>query len=519
MFMEAILMKKLTLKVTTLAVIITFCTPFAFAEDSNTWLNDGAEALAAAKRVVPNLKHAKNVILFLGDGMGISTITAARIFEGQQKGIDGERNQLAFEKLPYVALSKTYSANQQTSDSAPTMTAIVSGVKTNDGELSINQSVVRSEPSNAVIQANKVITILEQAEMSGRSTGVVTTARLTHATPAATYAHTSNRDWEANSNLPADAVAGGVKDIAAQMIDNFGAGGIGDGLEVALGGGRTYYLPNTVFDPEYTSIKGRRTDGRDLTTEFVNKFGGSYVWNKTQFDAINSLTTTKLLGLFEPSHMQYDYDRPADKAGEPSLAEMTDKAIDILKNNPKGYFLMVEGGRIDHASHAGNAYRTLSETVAFSNAVKRALDKVDLNDTLVIVTADHSHTLTLAGYAKRGNPILGKVISTDKTTPDLAADGKPYTTIGFANGVGYHQNQTGDAVYNQTPRAGRIEDMSAVNTEDPDFHQEITVPLKAGETHAGEDVAVFAGGPKAYLIHGAQEESYIYQVMKDAFGF
>lgn len=222
--------------------------------------------------------------------MGISTITAARIFEGQQKGLEGERNKLAFEKLPYVALSKTYSANQQTSDSAPTMTAIVSGVKTNDGELSINQSVVRSEPNNAVIQANKVATILEQAEISGRSTGVVTTARLTHATPAATYAHTSNRDWEANANLPAAAVTGGAKDIAAQMIDNFGAGGIGDGLEVAMGGGRTYYLPNTVFDPEYTTTKGRRTDGRNLTTEFTTKFGGEYVWNKAQFDAINPLT-------------------------------------------------------------------------------------------------------------------------------------------------------------------------------------------------------------------------------------
>lgn len=451
--------------------------------------------------------------------MGISTITAARIFEGQQKGLEGERNKLAFEKLPYVALSKTYSANQQTSDSAPTMTAIVSGVKTNDGELSINQSVVRSEPNNAVIQANKVATILEQAEISGRSTGVVTTARLTHATPAATYAHTSNRDWEANANLPAAAVTGGAKDIAAQMIDNFGAGGIGDGLEVAMGGGRTYYLPNTVFDPEYTTTKGRRTDGRNLTTEFTTKFGGEYVWNKAQFDAINPLTTTKLLGLFEPSHMQYDFDRPADTAGEPSLAEMTDKAIDVLKNNPKGYFLMVEGGRIDHASHAGNAYRTLSDAVAFSDAVKKALDKVDLSDTLVIVTADHSHTLTIAGYPKRGNPILGKVVSLGKTTPDLATDGKPYTTIGFANGVGYYQNQAGDAVYNQTARAGRIEDLTAVNTEDPNFHQEVTVPLLGGETHAGEDVAIFAGGPKAYLMQGVQEQSYIYQVMKDAFGF
>jgi len=512
-------MKQFSLKATTLAVMMTFATPFAFAEDASTWLNDGAASLAAAKKVVPNVKRAKNIILFVGDGMGVSTVSAARIFEGQQKGVDGERNKLAFEKLPYVALSKTYSANQQTSDSAPTMTAMVAGVKTNDGILSLNQSVARSEPSNTVIQANKVATILEQAEASGRATGIVSTARITHATPAATYAHTPNRDWEANANLPAAAVTGGAKDIAAQMIDNFGAGAIGDGLEVALGGGRTYFLPNSAFDPEYTATKGRRTDGRNLTTEFTTKFGGEYVWNKAQFDAINPVATTKLLGLFEPSHMQYDFDRPADTAGEPSLAEMTDKAIDVLKNNPKGYFLMVEGGRIDHGSHAGNAYRTLSDTVALSDAVKKALEKVDLSDTLVIVTADHSHTLTIAGYPKRGNPILGKVVSPGKTTPDLASDGKPYTTVGFANGIGYYQNQAGDAVYSQTARAGRIEDMSAVNTEDPNFHQEVTVPLQGGETHAGEDVAIYAGGPKAYLMQGVQEQSYIYQVMKDAFGF
>jgi len=515
-------MKQFSLKMTAIAVIMAFGSPFAMAaadvEDAKTWLKDGEAALAAAKKLAPNNKRAKNVILFVGDGMGISTVTAARIFEGQQKGLDGERNKLAFEELPYVALSKTYSANQQTSDSAPTMTAMVAGVKTNDGELSVNQSVVRSEPNNAVIQANKVVTILEQAEMSGRSTGIVSTARITHATPAATYAHTSNRDWEANANLPATAVTGGVKDIAAQMIDNFGNGVIGDGLEVALGGGRTYFLPNTAFDPEYTTTKGRRTDGRNLITEFTTKFGGEYVWNKAQFDAINPVATTKLLGLFEPSHMQYEYDRPADTSGEPSLAEMTDKAIDVLKNNPKGYFLMVEGGRIDHASHAGNAFRSLSDTVALSDAVKKALEKVDLNDTLVIVTADHSHTLTIAGYPKRGNPILGKVVSPGKTTPDLAADGKPYTTVGFANGIGYYQNQPGDAVYSQVARAGRIEDMTAVNTEDPDFHQEVTVPL-GSETHSGEDVAIYAGGPKAYLMQGVQEQSYIYQVMKEAFGF
>jgi alkaline phosphatase len=107
--------------------------PEAQAEDASTWVKKGEAALAAAKRLTPNNKPAKNVILFVGDGMGISTITAARIFQGQSKGMDGESNQLSFEKLPYVALSKTYSANQQTADSAPTMTAMVTGVKTNDG--------------------------------------------------------------------------------------------------------------------------------------------------------------------------------------------------------------------------------------------------------------------------------------------------------------------------------------------------------------------------------------------------
>ena len=507
-------MKNLSLKMSVLAVMLAIGSQAAFAEDASTWVNDGQAALAAAKKLVPNAKRAKNVILFLGDGMGISTVTASRIFEGQSKGVDGERNKLSFEKLPYLALSKTYSANQQTPDSAPTMTAIVTGIKTNDGVLSLNQSVFNLEKDNVKVQAAKIVTILEQAELSGRSTGVVTTARLTHATPAATYAHTSTRDWEADSNV---AVGSAVKDIAAQLIDNFGAGGIGNGLEVAMGGGRTYFLPNTVFDPEYTTTKGRRKDGRNLVDEFQAKFTGKYVWNKAQFDAIDPATTTHLLGLFEPSHMQYDYDRATDTAGEPSLTEMTDKAIDILKNNPKGYFLMVEGGRIDHAHHAGNAYRALSDTVAFSDAIKRTLEKVDLNDTLVIVTADHSHTFTIAGYPARGNPILGKVMSPGATATAKASDGNPYTTVSYANGVGYYQNQAGDAVYTQTPRAGRIENMETVNTQDPNFHQEVTVPLTS-ETHAAEDVAIFAGGPKAYLFQGVQEQSYIYYVMKDALG-
>lgn len=483
----------------------------AIAEDQYTWINDGKAALNAAKQLQPNNNKAKNIILFIGDGMGISTVTGSRIFEGQQRGVDGERNQLSFEKLPYLALSKTYSANQQTPDSAPTMSAILTGVKTNDGVLSLNQSVTRDETDNTVIQANKTLTILEQAEQHGLATGIISTARITHATPAATYAHIPNRDWENNAQLPLKAVETGVKDIAVQLIDHLEQN---KNLKVILGGGRQHLLPNTQSDPEYAKKSGKRTDGRDLVNEFKTATKGEYVWNKQQFDAINPNKITHLLGLFEPSHMQYEHDRPKDKAGEPSIAEMTSKAIDILNQNDKGYFLMIEAGRIDHASHAGNAYRTFSDTVALSDAVKVAMEKVNLQDTLIIVTADHSHTLTLAGYPKRGNPILGKVVAPDEAKPTLAIDNKPYTTVGFANGLGYAEQGEEKRPVN----VGRVADMTDVDTTDPDFHQEALVPL-THETHAAEDVAIFAGGPNAHLLHGVQEQSYIYYVMEDAFGF
>ena len=509
-------MKSFSLKASALAVMLALGTQVAYAEDAADWTLDGQAALAQAKQIFPNAKRAKNIILFVGDGMGVSTVTAARIFEGQMKGVDGERNLLSFEKLPYVSMSKTYSANQQTADSAPTMTAMVTGVKTNDGVLSVDQSVKNGDSDNALIQANKLTTILEMAEIKGLSTGVVSTARITHATPAATYAHTSTRDWETKT---ATAPAAGVADIAAQAIDNFGAGGVGDGMEVFLGGGRTKFLPNTVNDPEDAGRKGERSDGRNLVTEFQTKFGADFVWNKAQFDAFDPATNpNRLIGLFERSHMEFEYDRPADTGKEPSLAEMTDKAIEVLKKNPKGYFLMVEAGRIDHGHHAGNAYRALSDTVALSDAVKKALEKVNLNDTLVIVTADHSHTMTMAGYPARGNPVLGKVINPGETAFALAEDGKPYTTISYANGKGYHVGSPGEGVYTLPTVAGRAADMTAVDTTNPDFHQEALVPA-ASETHAAEDVQVFAGGPKAYLFHGVQEQSYIFHVMKDAFGF
>jgi alkaline phosphatase len=459
--------------------------------------------------------RAKNIILFVGDGMGVSTVTAARILEGQLRGESGEENLLSFERFPHVALSKTYSTNQQTPESAGTMTAIMTGEKTRAGMISVNRHSRRKDCRSS--QGKSLKTFLEYAEQAGKSTGVVTTTRLTHATPAATYAHSPERGWEGDSAMPAAALQDGCKDIASQLIEF----PYGDGLEVALGGGRRYFIPNTTPDPELTDQKGRRKDGRDLIQEWLSNSNSAYVWSQAQFDALNVANTDHLLGLFSYSHMQYEVDRSLDPGGEPSLTDMTAKAIDILEKNRQGYFLMVEGGRIDHAHHAGNAYRALTDTIELSNAVTTALDKTDENDTLIIVTADHSHVFTMAGYPTRGNPILGKVVGNNasgdpESKPRLAEDGKPYTTLGYQNGPGFALRDSQILTSKRrVPVSGRKEDLSNIDTEDPHFHQQALVPLKS-ETHGGEDVVIYADGPGADLVHGVMEQNTMFHIMREA---
>ncbi|MGE0594668.1 MAG: alkaline phosphatase [Vicinamibacterales bacterium] len=495
-------------------------------ETPQTWFDDGRAALAEALALPRREGRARNVVLVVGDGMGLSTVAAARILEGQQRGQRGEENRLAFEDLPYVALSKTYSVNQQVADSAPTMTALITGVKTNDGILSLDQRAIRQDHTSA--RGRELRTLLEMAEDAGKATGIVSTARITHATPAATYAHAVERDWEDDSQLSDAARTAGYPDIARQLIDF----SHGNGIEVALGGGRQHFLPETMTDPEYGNAKGQRKDGRNLAAEWAaQRPGGQWIWNRAQFDAVDPATTTHLLGLFEPSHMQYEHDRPGDAAGEPSLSEMASKALDVLSRDAQGFFLLIEGGRIDHAHHAGNAYRALTETIELSNTVRAVLSRVNLDDTLVIVTADHSHVLTFAGYPRRGNPILGKVIGNeDDGSPSTAFDvdllGRPYTTLSYANGPGFpgatDQQGAGPKHFVHAPRAvnpytdGRPR-LSFVDTTAPDYLQESMVPL-AGETHGGEDVAIYATGPWAHLFHGVHEQHYVFHVMSHALG-
>lgn len=506
--------------------------PVKRAETPETWKRDGWAAVdraKATKPILPKKGKPKNVILFIGDGMGVSTLTAARILEGQLRGESGEENRLSFENFPYSALSKTYSTNQQTSDSAPTMSAIITGVKTDEGILSVNQNVVHDD--YRTVKGNEAKTLLEYAEEAGLSTGIVSTARLTHATPGACYAHTADRNWESDADIkkrnPAAYVAG-FPDIARQLIET----PYGDGPEVLLSGGRSKFMTFDQTDPEYSDKHGERLDNRDLIKEWVEKKDDSkYVWNQKDFDKINPKKTKRLMGLFEPSHMRYSFDRKNDKAGEPPLSEMTAKSIDILSRNKKGYFLMVEGGRIDHGSHAGNAYRALTDTIALSDAVRTAASKVDLSNTLIVVTADHSHTLVIQGYPARGNDILGLVRQMDSNgnlEPGYHKDklGLPYTTLSYANGKGY-QGETDkqpagpkkccEDYKKAKPNINGRFDLSNVNTDDPDYLQEAAIPL-TGETHGGEDVAIFAEGVNAYLFRGSMEENWTFYVMADTLG-
>ena len=466
----------------------------ARGESAQQWYSDGARAARAGAELRPSHRKAKNVILFVGDGMGLSTVAAARILEGQLNGRSGEENALSFERFPYLSLSKTYSVDGQTADSAPTMTAMVTGIKTNQGVLSVTQDAKYNDCASS--KGKGVATLLEVAEALGMSTGIVSTARITHATPAATYAHSPNRDWESDAELSADAKTAGCKDIARQLIEF----PYGNGLEVALGGGRSYFLPTTVNDPEDAGSKGRRLDGRNLAGEWASsRPNAAYVWNKAQFDAINPATTKHLLGLFERSHMEYEADRALDAGKEPSLADMTAKSIDILekRNGNKGYFLMVEAGRVDHAHHAGNASRALTDTIALSDAVRTAMRKSSAEDTLIIVTADHSHTFTIAGYPDRGNDILGKVVTDGSLSLD--SNGKPYTTLGYINGPGY-----------RGPAARP--DLTNVDTANVNFLQEAAVPI-GSETHAAEDVGIYARGPGAHAFQGVVEQNVIFHVM------
>jgi alkaline phosphatase len=465
-------------------------------ETAAWWYRLGASQ-AAARGAMGG--QAKNVILFVGDGMSLPTVAAARILDGQRKGLPGEGNLLSWERFPDTAFSRTYNTDSQVPDSAGTMSAMATGVKTRYGVISVGPQAPRYDCEAG--RAAPMLTLWELAAASGMATGVVTTTKVTHATPAATFAHVADRNWENDTLMAKAPGTAACTDIARQMVES----AYGTGPDVLLGGGRGNFMPSTQQDPEYPDRNGLRSDGRDLVAEWQARHpGGVYAWNAAQLAA--APPSAPLLGLFEPEVMHYVHDAAQDRAGAPDLAAMTRAAISHLQARGTGFVLLVEGALIDYAHHEGNAWRALDETIAMSEAVAAADAMTSADDTLILVTADHSHTLSFAGYPTRGNPILGKVERRGRDgtlKPSLGADGMPYTALQYANGPG--------AGKGGAPRA----DLTGVDTTDPGFHQQALVAL-GGETHGGDDVGVWARGPGADAVRGSVEENTLFHFFVQA---
>jgi alkaline phosphatase len=426
--------------------------------------------------------------------MGINTLTAARIYAV------GESGELTIDTLPESAFVKTFSNDAQVTDSAASMSAYMTGVKQNNGVISMSgdtRAVAPAEDgSSRCTNGAPVSTLLELAKARGLATGIVTTTSVTDATPAATYAHACHRKLQ--------------NQIAAMMVPG-GAGynaALGNGLDLVFGGGAQYFRP--------VAKGGKRTDGRDLLAELQAR--GYRTANDAAGLAALSASSQPAIALFAEDDLAYDADR--DPAKQPSLAEMARKAVSLLgQKGDRGFFLMVEGGLIDHALHGSRAKRALQETAAFDAALKAAIDEVQkvdpgLKHTLIVATADHDHTLLINGYSPRSGPttadrpgVLGLVRSLPDGKIKLDKDGAPYAILGF--GTGEHRVQGSRAT-----QAGLTD---AIVSAD-DYHQEAAIHTKS-ETHGGADVYLGATGAGAELFRGTIDNTRVFTLIKEAAGW
>lgn len=286
-------------------------------------------ALSKEQKVKP-----KNVILLIGDGMGIGQMEIARLFE---HGLEGR---LFIETLPYTAIVHTSSSNNRVTDSAAGGTALAIGQKTNNGMIGITPNGKNKD------------SILDSFKKDGKKTAIITTNSVTDATPASFTASVNNR-W-------AD-----QEEIAKQQLSNK--------VDIIMGGGKKYFTR-----PDKRGI--------DLIDAYKNS-GYTYISTADQLAKTNA---DKILGLFGETHLNFQLDRNYQKTAEPSLQEMTKKALDVLSKDEEGFFAMIEGGRIDHASHSSDITGIWKETIAFDEVVKYCVEWANKRkDTLVVVAADH----------------------------------------------------------------------------------------------------------------------------------
>jgi len=467
--------------------------PVDLPKEQKEWYDQGIDELQKAVSRQFNRRRAKNVILFVGDGMGPNTVTAARILGVKEEGL------LRWEQFPDMGLLKTYCADKQVPDSFSTATALFGGVKVNYETGGVDANVPLGNCSASLKEDHHVQTILKWAQVDGMRTGFVTTTRVTHATPAALYAHVPDRRWECESGMPAKAQGQGCMDIARQLIEQ----PTGQSINVIMGGGRQMLVSDvtgSAADPLDTWA-GQSKDGRDLIRDWRLKkadegVSHAVVQNNRELWNLNGQDVDYVLGIFANGHLMYDHERDRSDAGMPSLSNMTLKALEVLGNSDKGFLLVVEAGLIDQAHHRGNARKALSEVLELNAAVESTLSFLKstdrLDETLVIVTADHSHSLTINGHPDRGSSILG-LAGNSKT------EGTPYTTLTY--GTSYQGFQV-------DPQTQSRKDPTADDITAWEYTQQAAINTDEN-LHGGSDVTIHADGAMSYLFHGVHEQSYV----------
>jgi alkaline phosphatase len=293
---------------------------------------------------------AKNVIVLIVDGCSAEQYTFGRWFKGAPLSFDPYR----------VGAIQTYIADSVIADSAPAASAFATGVRTSDKYISVgpHPNIIDRVPvPPEALRYRPVATVLEGAKLLKKSTGIVATSHVAHATPAAYMAHTDSRSHE--------------DDIMEQAVYQ--------GIDVVFGGGRRLLIPK--------ELKGRRNDGENLY-EYLKGWGYQIVENRKELEKTSS---PRVFGMFAPSHMDPEIDRPRLHPEQPTLAEMTRKAIDLLSRDKDGFFLMVEGSQVDWACHANDPAYLLGDLLAFDQAVAVALDFAKRDgQTLVLAMSDHN---------------------------------------------------------------------------------------------------------------------------------
>lgn len=440
----------------------------------------------------------RNVVVLIGDGLGPVATTAARLMRY------GDEGQLAMDAMPSVARMRTWSLDAQTTDAAAAVSAMMTGVRVRNGVVAMDGNT-RSlpfapgrDPIRGVPQAdyrcpasangNASTTLLELAIAKHRATGIVTTARLTSGAAAATYAHVCHRDAEYEAARQAVPRGDGYNPR------------LGRGVDVMLGGGSAYWRP---FDA--AKRPRGRPDARELVGELQAQ-GYAVATDLASMNAAPLAPGSRVIGLFDfndadgagTSPMSYDRDR--DPKREPSLAEMTTKAIDMLNASPNGFVLVVEGGRIADALHATDARRALVDAIAFDDAVRATLDRVDLAKTLVVVAGDHDTPLALIGGSRRGADVLGLHLNPQTGKPDVDANGATYTALVFGTGP------------NRPDHRATLDTPTVVHDR---YRQESAIKLPAA-TNAGGDVLVRAAGAGSTDIRGTFDNTRLFTLIRQA---